>query len=165
MIQIDEIGTLYEALPPDAPEGTQPTPLPGWHINATHPVPGWVAHRVTPATPRRVFGGVPTVFYTFPSKWAAAEALEAADLTLPPPCPTSVTRRQAKQALLLAGLLPQVQPAIDAIADPTTKAMVQIEWDDSQTFERNRPALIALAAALGMDDEALDQLFTTAAEL
>jgi hypothetical protein len=40
----------------------------------------------------------------------------------PPAVPASVTRRQAKQALALAGLLDQVQPAIDAIEDPVTRA-------------------------------------------
>lgn len=79
--------------------------------------------------------------------------------------PTSVTRRQAKQALLLNGLLSNVQPAIDAIPDPTQRSMIQIEWDDSQTFERNRPALIALGSALGLDSDALDGLFIQASQL
>lgn len=83
----------------------------------------------------------------------------------PTPVPASVTRRQAKQALLLAGLLGNVQPAIDAIPDATQRAMIQIEWDDSQVFERDRPALIALGTALGLDDAALDALFTQAATL
>lgn len=39
--------------------------------------------------------------------------------------PASVTRRQAKQALLLNGLLANVQPAIDAIPDATQRAMIQ----------------------------------------
>lgn len=83
----------------------------------------------------------------------------------PPAIPQSVTRRQAKQALLLAGILGNVQPAIDAIPDATQRALVQIEWDDSQTFERDRPALLSLAGALGLDDAALDALFVTAAGL
>ena len=87
-----------------------------------------------------------------------------------PPTPTPMvpqvaTRRQARQALLIAGKLAQVQPAIDAIADPLQRGMVQIEWDDSQTFERQRPTLIALATAIGMDDAELDALFTHAATL
>lgn len=165
MIQIDVIGTLFAAVPTDAPEGFAPAALPGYHVNATHRVPGWDAQRVTPATPRRVFGGIPTVFYTFADKDSFDAALATADLTYPEPCPQSVTRRQAKQALLMAGLLDKVQPAIDAIQNPSMRAMVQIEWDDSQVFERNRPALVALAGALGMDSDALDRLFTTAAEL
>jgi hypothetical protein len=76
--------------------------------------------------------------------------------------PAKVTRRQARQALLLAGLLDQVQPAINAIPDPQLRGMAQIEWDDSQEFERNRPLLIQLGAALGLDSAALDQLFIVA---
>lgn len=79
--------------------------------------------------------------------------------------PQVVTRRQARQALLLAGRLQEVQPAIDAIADPVQRGMVQIEWDDSQEFQRTRPTLIALAAAIGMTAEDLDNLFTQAAQL
>ena len=79
-----------------------------------------------------------------------------------PNVPQSVTRRQAKQALLLAGLLPNVQTIIDAIPDATQKAMVQLEWDESLTFERNRPLLISLATSLGLDSDGLDQLFITA---
>ena len=79
--------------------------------------------------------------------------------------PQTVTRRQARQALLLVGLLDNVQPAIDSIADPVQRSMAQIEWDDSQQFERKRPLLIALAAALGLGEEALDNLFIQAAQL
>lgn len=79
--------------------------------------------------------------------------------------PQTVTRRQARQALLLAGLLDNVQPAIDSIADPVQRSMAQIEWDDSQQFERERPLLITLATALGLGAEALDNLFIQAAQL
>ncbi|SFB73993.1 hypothetical protein SAMN05216344_102158 [Polaromonas sp. OV174] len=83
----------------------------------------------------------------------------------PPVIPAAVTRRQARQALLLAGLLADVQPAIDAIPDPVQRGLAQIEWDDSQMFERHRPLLIALATALGLDAAALDALFVTAEAL
>ena len=79
--------------------------------------------------------------------------------------PASVTRRQAKQALLLNGLLANVQPAIDAIPDAAQRAMIQIEWDDSQVFERDRPALITLGSALGLTNTQLDDLFIGAAQL
>lgn len=79
--------------------------------------------------------------------------------------PASVTRRQAKQALRLAGLLANVQTAIDAIEDETTRDLAQIEWDDSQEFQRNRPILIQLATALGLDSAAIDQLFIQADKL
>ena len=81
------------------------------------------------------------------------------------PVPEQVTRRQAKAALLLAGLLDSVQPAIDAIPDATQRALAQLEWDESLHFERSRPILIALATALGLDSDDLDDLFRTAAGL
>lgn len=79
IIQIDPIGTLY------LPESAQP--LHGWHVNATHPVAGWEAWRVTPAEPLRVFAGVPTVFYVFPDQAQFAQALQAAALEQHPPAP------------------------------------------------------------------------------
>lgn len=79
--------------------------------------------------------------------------------------PASVTRRQARQALLLAGLLDEVQPAISAIKDPVQRAMAQIEWDDSQEFERDRPLVQQIGVAIGLDALGLDDLFVNAARL
>lgn len=79
--------------------------------------------------------------------------------------PDKVTARQAVQALISANKLHLVQPAIDAIADPVQRAMVQAEWDKSQDFERSRPTLIALATAIGLDAAALDALFIHAEDL
>lgn len=90
------------------------------------------------------------------------------EVVTPPPAPAipqSVTRRQAKQALSISGFLDQVQPAIDAIADPLQRSLMQIEWDDSQEFLRDRPQLIQLATALGLTDEQIDELFILAATL
>jgi len=81
---------------------------------------------------------------------------------MPPGPPMKVTRRQARQALLLAGLLNLVQPAIDAIPDATQRALMQIEWDDSQEFERNRPSLITIGGAIGLDAAGIDALFVQA---
>ena len=83
----------------------------------------------------------------------------------PEPVPDSVTRRQAKQALLLFGLLANVQPAIDAIEDEVERGMVQIFWDDATSFERSNAQLIALGVALGLTDEQIDDLFVQASGL
>lgn len=83
----------------------------------------------------------------------------------PPPVPQTVTRRQARQALLMAELLDDVQPAIDAIPDPVQRRMAQIEWEDSLEFVRTRPLVIQIGAALGLDEAGLDQMFVTAAGL
>ena len=79
--------------------------------------------------------------------------------------PPSVTRRQARQALMLAGLLDSVPAAIAAIPDPVQRGMAEIEWADSQAFERDRQLLIQLGVALGLDSAALDNLFIQAAKL
>jgi hypothetical protein len=84
--------------------------------------------------------------------------------------PAKVTRRQARQALLLEGLLDDIPAAIAALDDGTPGGnqkmrMAQIEWEDSLEFERARPLVIEIAAAIGLDATALDQLFITAAGL
>jgi len=157
---LDVIGKLFTQ-----PETGPSVELPGWHVNSPWPIAGWDAYKVTPTTPQRVFAGQPTTFYTFGAEADFLLALETADLSQPPHVPHSVTRRQARQALLLAGLLSQVQPAIDAITNPTMRALTEIEWNDSLHFERDRPALIGLATALGMTSAQLDQLFITASKL
>ena len=98
-------------------------------------------------------------------QWLAeGNSPEPADIPAPT-IPQSVTRRQARQALLLSGNLSLVQPAIDAIPDATQRGLMQIEWDDSQEFERNRPSLIAIGGAIGLDAAGIDELFVQAAAL
>lgn len=101
-----------------------------------------------------------------PPEVAIGDTFDGTTFTRPAPAvvvPESVTRRQARQALLLAGLLDSVQPAIDAIPDPIERGLVQIDWDDSQEFERHRPTLLMLASALGLTEEQVDTLFIAAA--
>jgi len=76
-----------------------------------------------------------------------------------------ITRAQAKAALIITGLIAQVQPAIDAIPDPLQRALAQNDWDERLHFERSNPTLSAMAAALGMTDAQLDDLFALAATL
>lgn len=73
--------------------------------------------------------------------------------------PRTVTRRQARQALLLRGKLALVQPAIDAIPNAMQRGLMQIEWDDSLEFDRYRPSLIAIGTAIGYDSNGLDDIF------
>lgn len=98
---------------------------------------------------------------------AARDALEVLPPAEPsaPTVPQTVTRRQARQALLLADLLDDVPAAIEAIPDLTARRMAQIEWEDSLEFERARPLVVQIGAALGLDEAELDQLFITASSL
>lgn len=74
--------------------------------------------------------------------------------------PYSVSRFQARAALLLAGLLDEVEAMMAA---PGTPALAKIAWQDAQEFRRTSPTVLSMAGALGMSDAQLDDLFTTAA--
>ena len=95
---------------------------------------------------------------------AAGNTPEPADPPPPPGVPQAVTMRQARLALLAAGKLGQVAAAIAAMPSPA-KEQASIEWEYSITVERQRPFVLQLGAALGLNDAALDALFTAAAAL
>lgn len=78
--------------------------------------------------------------------------------------PERVTMRQARLALHAAGLLTQVEAAIEAMPEPPRTA-ARIEWDYSSEVHRNKPFVLQLGAALGLDSAAMDNLFVTAATL
>lgn len=133
---VDVVGVLW----------VEEVALPGWHVNLSGRMQDLAPYEISPpATPDRVFAG--------------------SDDMAPPRVPSRVTRRQARQALALAGLFAAVQPAIDAIPDPQQRQLAQIEWDDSQDFERDRPLLIQLGHAIGLDDVGIDELFIQAGAL
>lgn len=76
------------------------------------------------------------------------------------PVPASVSRFQARAALMQAGKLDAANAAV-AKADDLTK----LAWDDAQVFYRASPTVNALGAALGLSAEDLDALFIAAAQI
>ncbi len=70
----------------------------------------------------------------------------------------TVTRFQARAALHQAGLLDTVEAAV-AGGDTITK----LAWADALNFERNSPTIAALASAISLTPEQIDDLFRTAA--
>lgn len=81
-----------------------------------------------------------------------------------PDVPQVVTMRQARLALLGAGLLQQVDQAINVLPEPQQSA-ARIEWDYSSEVHRDRDFVQQLGQALGLSDEQLDALFIQAAAL
>lgn len=79
--------------------------------------------------------------------------------------PQSVTPRQAKLALLGAGLLDGVDAALAAIEDATTRKAAQIEWEYATTFERDAPLIASIGGALELTDAQIDALFVVAKTL
>lgn len=78
--------------------------------------------------------------------------------------PREVTMRQARQALILAGLDEAVEAALAAMPGTPGK-LARAEWEHSQTVQRNRPLVLQMGTALGLTSAQLDQLFITASQL
>jgi len=82
------------------------------------------------------------------------------------PVPASVSARQIRLWLVTHGIpLDTVDATIDSIADQATRDTVRVEWDYAPYVERSHVFLVPLAAALGLDEAAVDQAFREAATL
>lgn len=81
-----------------------------------------------------------------------------ADACVPPYAP--VTPRQARLALLGAGLLDQVEAAVTAAGGAT-----QITWEYATQILRDDPLILQIGASLGLTQAQIDALFITAAGL
>lgn len=97
-----------------------------------------------------------------PALWAdMLAAVQPAAYVVPPPVvPASVSRFQARAALMQANLLTQAQTVI-AGADEMTK----LAWADAQDFLRTSPTVAAMGAAMGLSAAQLDALFQAASEI
>ena len=73
--------------------------------------------------------------------------------------PCSITKRQAREVLIRNGMISGVEAAINAIPDTLQREWMRNYWDNSQVFERDRPALLQLAGALGLTAAQLDEMF------
>ena len=92
----------------------------------------------------------------------------------PPPEPTpeearaalpAITRRQLRLTLVRNGIsLSDVTQALDAMPDGLAKEEAEIEWEDAATFERLHPTLLAIADALSLSPEAVDDMWHQAME-
>lgn len=89
-------------------------------------------------------------------------------LTPPPPeppvVPSAVTMRQARLALLGAGLLDDIDAAINGLPSPQKEA-ARIEWEYSQEVQRHNGFVSVLAPMLGLTEAQTDALFIAAAGL
>jgi hypothetical protein len=80
----------------------------------------------------------------------------------PPTVPQSVSRFQARAALFEAGKLEQVETLMAA---PETPMLMKLAWEDAQEFKRTSPTVAAMAAALSLTEEELDNLFISASQI
>lgn len=82
----------------------------------------------------------------------------------PTPVPAAVTMRQARLALLGAGLLDDIDAAINALPSPQKEA-ARIEWEYSQEVQRHNGFVSILAPSLGLTEAQIDTLFIQAKTL
>jgi len=81
------------------------------------------------------------------------------------PVPSAVTPRQARLALLGAGLLAQVEAGLAAIPDAAQRQAAQIEWEYATTVVRDSQWVRTLGASLNLTSAQLDALFIAAGKL
>jgi hypothetical protein len=78
--------------------------------------------------------------------------------------PASVTMRQARLALLGAGVLATVNAAVSGMPGTQGEA-ARIEWEYARDVLRDSPLIAGLMPTLSMTEAQIDQLFIAAAAL
>ncbi|WP_395055181.1 hypothetical protein [Polaromonas sp.] len=96
--------------------------------------------------------------------WISAGNTPAPATPVATPKPLAVTMRQARLALLRAGLLTKVNDAVTAMPG-VEGAAARIEWEYSQEVQRDKALVKALVPVLGLTDAQLDALFLDASQL
>lgn len=75
---------------------------------------------------------------------------------------TPLTRRQFKLALLENNLLDRVESTIETIPDSLLRKRLQIEYSESDEFQRQSESVIAMCNLLELKDEQVDSLWLQA---
>ena len=78
---------------------------------------------------------------------------------------SSLTRRQFKLALLENGLLETIEQMIGAIEDPSLKSRIQIEYSESERFERTNDSVQYMLGVLNLSSEQVDDIWLHAMTL
>lgn len=78
---------------------------------------------------------------------------------------SSLTRRQFKLALLENELLETIEQMIGAIEDPPLKSRIQIEYSESERFERTNDSVQYMLDVLNLSPEQVDDMWIYAMTL
>jgi len=76
-----------------------------------------------------------------------------------------LTRRQFKLALLENGLLETVEQIIESIEDPILKTRIQIEYSESERFERTNESVKYMLGVLDLTLDQVDEMWRYAITL
>lgn len=128
-----------------------------------HPVYGWIPFTASADDPeehgRQIHAAIaegqagPIAAYSPPSAETLLQSERARMI---------VTRFQARAALHSAGLLQAVE---SIMSNEATDMIARLAWQDAQEFKRTSPTVQAMAAALGLTDAQVDDLFRQAATI
>jgi hypothetical protein len=103
--------------------------------------------------------------YTYPvDGWYWFPDLDTAISRINNPTATVVTNRQARLALLQAGLLDTVNTTISTLGSPDAHA-IQIEWEYASEIRRDSPLVVGLGGMLGLTEVQISELFELASTL
>lgn len=95
-------------------------------------------------------------------EWVNGALSAKPPVVVSPVVPESVSRFQARMALRNAGLF---EAAEAAMADQETPIIAVEAWQTAQEFRRASPTVAAMAAALELTAQQLDELFIAAAAI
>lgn len=87
--------------------------------------------------------------------------IDAINLALIPKVPQSVTRLQAIKQLHRVGLTQTIKTFLDQVGNEEYK----IDFEEASVFERNSATIAAIAPALSLTSEDIDQLFIDASKI
>jgi hypothetical protein len=79
----------------------------------------------------------------------------------PPPVPDQIQMWQARAILFRYGLLGQVEQAVKAATNPE----IEIAWEYAPNVVRQSAFVSAMAAAINLDNAAIDNLFIEGAKI
>ena len=72
----------------------------------------------------------------------------------------TLTRKQLRNGLLSIGVTSaEVEAQIAAIPDPLEREAAMIDWQDTQSYQRDYPMINQIGAALGLPEEQIDALW------
>lgn len=76
-----------------------------------------------------------------------------------------LTRRQFKLALLENDLLETIEQAIATVSDKTLKMRIQIEYSESERFERSNESVQYMLSILNLTEQQVDEMWLYALTL
>ena len=72
----------------------------------------------------------------------------------------TLTRKQLRNGLLSIGVTSaEVEAQIAAIPDPLEREAAMIDWQDTQSYQRDYPMITQIGAALGLPEDQIDALW------